>query len=227
MLHLPRYCLPPVLRKHVLMTGPSAPPLTLCLDFQVNSTDGWELEPELEDVEDTKSPHGNTPDDAESPATLTSKGGFNWDQKKGEFNIEWANLAAFETWRREEEQIYSIEFAVSTTQPRTSLYTQCQLFVCGHKASGGEVSYEKKNPDSERKIGTKKTGCSCHIWIKLYPHTSTVLGRYVAEHNHEIGFANIAYTRLSSGTQERIKAMLTQKVERHEIMSCQASPKKV
>ena len=227
MSRLPRYRLPPALRKHVLTTGLSAPPLTLCLDFQVNSTDGREPELEPEDVEDTESPCGNTPDDAESPATSTSKGSFNWDREKGEFNIEWANLAAFETWRREEEQMYSIEFAASTTQPRTSLYTRHQLFVCGREASRGEVSYEKKNPDSERKIGTKKTGCGCHIWIKLYPHTSTILGCYVAEHDHEIGFANITYTRLSGSARERIKAMLTQKVEHHEIVSCRAGPKKV
>ena len=188
------------------------------------NTDGRELEPGLEpeDVEGTKSSHGNTPDDAKSPATLTSKGSFNWDWEKGEFNLEWDNLAAFETWRWEEEQMYSIEFVASTTRPGTPLYSRRQLFVCGCKASGGEVPYEKKNPDSKRKIDTKKTGCGCHIWIKLYPHTSTVLGRYVAEHDHKIGFANIAYTRLSGSAREQIKSMLTQKVERHEIVSCRS-----
>ena len=80
------------------MTRLSALPLTLCLDFQVNSTDGREPELEPEDVEDTESPCGNTPDDAKSPATSTSKGSFNWNWEKGEFNIEWANLATFETW---------------------------------------------------------------------------------------------------------------------------------
>jgi len=67
----------------------------------------------------------------------------------------------------------------------------------------------------------KKTGCSCHIDIKQYPHTSTVLGRYIAKHDHEIGTANITYTHLSGATWERIKLMLTQKIERCEIVSCQ------
>ena len=217
---LPPYRLSSALRKHALATGPSAPPLTLCLDFQVNTTDGREPEPEPEDVEGTDSLRGNTPDDAESPETSTSKGSFNWDREKGEFNLEWANLAAFETWRREEEQMYSIEFVASTTRAGSPLYIRRQLFVCGREASGGQKPYEKKDPDSERKVGTKKTGCGCHIWIKLYPHTSTVLGRYIAEHDHEVGFANIAYLRLSGDAQERIKEMLTQNVKRHQIVSC-------
>jgi len=186
----------------------------------VNTTDGWEPEPEPEDVEDTKSSCGNTPDDAKNPATSTRQGSFNWDQEKGKFNIEWANLAAFETWCREEEQMYSIKFVASTSWAKSPLYTRRQLFVCGRKASRGPVPYAKKNSDCESKISPKKIGCSCHIWIKLYPHTSTVLGRYVAEHDHKIGVANIAYTCLSGSARKRIKAMLTQKVERPKIVSC-------
>jgi len=116
--------------------------------------------------------------------------------------------------------MYSIEFVTSTTQAKSPLYTWHQLFVCGHKASRGLKPYEKKNLDSKCKISTKKTGCGCHIWIKLYPHTSTVLGCYVVEHNHKISFANIAYTCLSGSAWEQIKAMLTQKVEGHKIVSC-------
>ena len=145
MLCLPKYHLPLALRKHVLATGLSAPPLTLCLDFQVNM-DGWEPEPgpEPEDVEGTKSSCGNTLDDAKPPATSTSKGSFNWDREKGKFNLEWDNLAAFETWHWEEEQMYSIKFVASTTQPGTPLYSWCQLFVCGRKASGGRCPMKRR-----------------------------------------------------------------------------------
>jgi hypothetical protein len=55
--------------------------------------------------------------------------------------------------------------------------------------------------------------------VKQYPHTSTVLGRYVTEHDHEIGAANIAYTRLSGAARERIKTMLIQKIAPREIVS--------
>jgi len=173
MLCLPPYHLPLALCKHLLVTRLSTLPLTVCLDFQVNTMDGQELEPDVEDIEISC---GNILDDAESPATSTHVGSFNWDQEKGGFNLEWANLAGFETWHWEEKWMYSIEFGASTTQAKSPLYTQCQLFVCGRKASRGLKPYEKKNLDSECKISTKKTGCGCHIWIKLYPHTSTILG---------------------------------------------------
>lgn len=212
---LPRYHLPPTSRE-VLAAGPSAPPLTLCLDFHMDTPD--EPEPEPDELESSQSSCGNTPDNAESPDTLRSKGSFNWDHEKGGFSLDWANLAEFDTWRQEEEHVYSIEFIASSTSSRSggALWSRCQLFVCRCKASGG---YVKKLPGRERKSGTRKSGCHCQIIIKQYPHTSTILGRYVAEHDHKVSFANIAYTYLSGAVRERIKAMLMQKIERHEIVS--------
>jgi hypothetical protein len=207
------------LREQLLVTGPSAPPLMLCLDSRVAH-----VEPEPVDMEgggeSSRGSSSDTSDNADSPdpETSRSKGSFNWDREKGGFNIEWANLAEFDMWRREEERIYSIELVGSTSRTGGKLWSRRQLYVCGREASGGGT-YEKKHPERERKIATKKSGCRCCITIKLYPHTSTVLGRYVAEHDHEIGFANIAYTRLSGASRERIKAMLTQKIDRYEIVS--------
>ena len=227
---LPCYRLPPTSRKHVLATRPSAPPLTLCLDLHVD-TDEPELEPvecessqssrginpdnaeslessqssrgstpdSAESMESPQGSRGNTPDDADTPETSRSKGSFNWDHEKGGFSLEWADLAEFFTWRQEEERVYSIEFIASSSRTRGTLWSRRQLFVCGREASGG---YVKKLPGRERKAGTRKTGCCCQIMIKQYPHTSTVLGRYIAEHDHEVGFANIAYTRLSSAARE-------------------------
>jgi hypothetical protein len=82
------------------------------------------------------------------------------------------------------------------------------------------MTYEKKYPERHHKIGTKKTGCGCHIIIKQYHHTPTVLGCYAAKHDHKIGAANIAYTCLSGTAWEQIKNMLTQKIDHHQIMSC-------
>ena len=119
-----------------------------------------------------------------------------------------------------EERASSVELVASTTRPDGKLYIQSQLFVCGRQDSGGGRTYQKKNPDRERKIPSKKTGCRCEILIKQYLHTSTVLGCYVADHNHEIGAANIAHTRLSGTTREQIKMMLVQTIDRQEIVSC-------
>ena len=197
-----RFRLSPASCKPVVATGPTAPPLTLRLDF--SSSVGS---------------RGDVPDNAESPATSRSVGSFNHDQELGGFSLEWANLAEFESWRRVEEHASSIELVASSTCTNGKLWSRSQKFVCGHQRSGGEKAYEKKHPGRERKIPSKKTGCRCQVFIKEYPHTSKVLGRYVADHDHEIGAANIAYTCLSGPTREQIKIMLTQTIDCSEIVS--------
>ena len=185
---------------HVVATGPAAPPLMLCLDFSASS-------------------HGNIPDNAKSPATLRSQGSFNYNRERGGFSLEWASLAKFDTWRRTEEHASSIELVASTTQTDRIHWSRWQKFVCGRQESGGRT-YKKKNPQRQRTLEPKKTGCGCYVIVKQYLHMSTLLGRYDPNHDHEIGAANIAYTCLSGTTWERIKMMLTQTIDRSEIMSC-------
>jgi len=167
-----------VSHEHVGMTRPSALLFEGCLDLRMD-----------------RCTCGNAPGNAECPATLRRQGSFNWDWENG-YILKWANLAKFELWRQEEEHIYSIELIASSTKAQGHLWSQHQLFVCGQEWSRGGM-YTKKHPDWERKIETKKLGCHCQVVIKSYPHTPTILGCYLAEHNHEIGSANIAYTRLS------------------------------
>jgi hypothetical protein len=203
MLFLPHFHLPPALCEHVVATRPSAlsEPFT-CLDFRV----------------DDGSLCGNIPD-AESLASSRRKRSFNWDREQGRFSLEWANYTEFEMWHQVEELASSIEFIVSTSQNNGILWSQWKLFICRHQDSEGGREYEKKYPERECKIRIRKSGCRCQIIIKQYHHTSTILGHYVAEHDHEIGAANITYTRLSSTTQEQIKIMVDQKIDCYEIVS--------
>jgi hypothetical protein len=153
------------------------------------------------------------------PATSRRAGSFNYDREHG-FPLEWSNLAEFHAWRREEELAYSIELIGSTVRDgkKNPLWMKKRLFVCSRQPSGGKSKYQKKFPDRQRKIESKKSGCHCKIWIKLYYHTPIVLGRYETEHDHEIGLANIAYTRMSRGARDQIKNMLMQKVDPREIV---------
>ena len=159
-----------------------------------------------------------TPDNAGSPAASTKRGGFDWDREKGGFNLEWANLAEFEMWHQVEECASSIELIASSTWTGVN-YSRSQRFVCRRQYSGGRRKYQKKYPSRKCKIRNRKSGCRCHVLIKFYPHTPTILGHYIAEHNHKIGKANIAFTCLSGTTQERIKTMLTQKIDWDQIVS--------
>ncbi len=132
--------------------------------------------------------------------------------------MEWARPAKFEVWRREEELAYSIELIASSTVHGGKLWALKCVYVCSRQLSGGRSKYQKKIPDRQCKIDSKKMGCQCRIVIKYYPHTSAILGRYVSKHDHEIGLVNIAYTQMSQVVREKIKYKLSQKIDPREIV---------
>jgi hypothetical protein len=99
-----------------------------------------------------------------------------------------------------------------------ALWTEKHYYVCSCGHSGGASKFQKKHPKRQRKIESKKTGCRCKLLIKLYPHTSNILGCYQDEHNHEISIANIAYMCMSHTAWEQIKSMLEQKIDPREIV---------
>jgi hypothetical protein len=159
----------------------------------------------------------NGPEHSETPATSKRKGSFNWDRENG-WALKWASIAEFEAWLKDEQLAKSIEFILSSTKPGKWLSTQKRTYVCSRQMSGGQKKYEKKHPDWQRKIDSKKIGCRCQIEIKCYPHTLTILGRYAEEHDHKIQLANVAYTHLSQAARDQIKIMLKQKVDQKEIV---------
>jgi len=161
---------------------------------------------------------GVIPEAAETPANSTKKGSFHYDWVRSGYPMEWAGPAEFEAWHREEELAYSIELIASSTLHGENLWTLKRVYVCSHQLSGGRSKYERKFPDRQRKIGSKKTGCRCRIVVKYYPHTSAILGRYASEHDHEIGLANIAYTRMSRVAREEIKYKLALKIDPRKIV---------
>ena len=132
--------------------------------------------------------------------------------------MKWAGIAEFKAWLKEEQLSKLIEFALSSTKTGTWLWTTKRTYICSRQMSGGKKVYEKKHSDWQCKLDSKKTGCRCHIEIKYYPHTLTILGHYKEEHDHEIRLANIAYTHLSQAACDQIKVMLKQKVDPKEIV---------
>jgi hypothetical protein len=169
-------------------------------------------------VRSTERPSDDPPETMETPATLTRRGSFNYDWERGKYPMEWSDLTTFNAWRREEELCYSIELILSVVKHGGPLWTKRQVYICSRQMSGGQKKYEKKNPGWHHKIDSKKTGCHCHIAIKLYPNTDTILGNYTNTHDHEIGSDNIAYMRMLGVAREQIKSMLVQKVDQKEIV---------
>jgi len=104
--------------------------------------------------------------------------------------MEWASPAEFEAWHREEELAYSIELILSNTVHGGKLWTLKQTYIYSRQPSRGPKKYQKKFPDRQQKIKSKKTGCWCCIIIKSYPHTSAILGCYVSKHDHQTGLVS-------------------------------------
>ena len=153
----------------------------------------------------------------EDLATSRKKGSFYSDKKGKYYTLEWPSFAEFNTWCWAEELGNSIELRKSSIWTGGALWTLRRLFRCGRHDNGSNKS---NITNSKRKqVESKKIGCPCHIVIKVYPHTSTILGRYVKEHNHELRRANIKHTDVSNETREQVKTLLECKVDRWQIMS--------
>ena len=199
--------------------GPSATgaPLMLCLDLDKTQGNAGPAG-SGEFLVSSDSLDNDIPDVTKTPANSMRKGSFNYDREKGGFAHEWSSLAKFDAWRRQEELTYSIELVTAWTGPGGRLFTQKKIYCCSRQQTGGDRHYQKKFPDQYQKIESKKTGCRCQLTIKLYPHTQTILGRYEADHDHELGLANIAYTWISRAAREQINVMLEQRVHRNEIV---------
>jgi hypothetical protein len=197
--------------------GPNvaAVPLESCLDLGLSAGNVPEESAPETVLDRTEMP-------SETPANSRKMGSFTYDREKGGYVQEWESLDDFYAWRRQEEQAFSIELILSRTSRPTGnsppLFTQKREYRCSRQHTRGVSKYEKKHPDRAQKIESKKTGCRCQIFIKLYPHTGIVLGRYDADHDHELGSANIAYTRMSHAAREKINSMLEQKMEQKEIV---------
>lgn len=195
-----------------------------------------------------------TPSSKETPPPLYS---YKSDCKHPHWNREWNSLDEFEEWKRGEEERHCIEFRIQETRkPAESskhLYSWRREYRCGRRGTGsGGKKYEKKFPDRERKIETKRVsrqasrrvrtlgtrsyasftyrqleeGCPCTLTIKTYPDTKRVVGRYVDEHSHETGGSNVKYTRIPTHIRESIAQMLRNKVNPEHIVSPALFPAK-
>jgi len=193
----------------------SVPPAKLCLDLGLVQSN---VPATSEQSTCAGHPSDNPLVTAETPATSTRRGSFNYDWERGDYPMEWSDLAAFNAWCQEEELRCSIELILAVIKHRGPLWTERRVYVCSRQMSRGRKNYEKKNLGWHRKINSKKTGCHCCVTIKLYPHTDTILGNYINTHDHEISTGNIAYTQMSGVAWEQIRSMLVQRVDHKEIV---------
>ncbi|SRR6266702_2488249 len=158
---------------------------------------------------------------AQDPATSTGRGSFtsDWNSR---YPHKWPNMEAFHEWCWSEECAHTIEFTVAKVKHGTktlgrTLLTTKHVYRCTCQRIGQKAD-QNKHSEWQHKVPRKGMGCLCQIIIKHYPHTPIVLGRYVTEHNHELGTGNMMYMHLSDGAWEQMRSLLIQKVDTWEIV---------
>ncbi|KAJ7361512.1 hypothetical protein DFH08DRAFT_376519 [Mycena albidolilacea] len=118
------------------------------------------------------------------------------------YTLVFPNLDAFNEWRLKEEEDQMVEFVKGDTHgskavpPRFKDHTK---LVCARHSRSGRKKYVKKHPDRVRKVPSRKLegegGCRASISYKTYFDTEEVRACYVSQHSHEIGLANLPFTR--------------------------------
>ncbi|KAJ7636454.1 hypothetical protein FB45DRAFT_742753 [Roridomyces roridus] len=117
-----------------------------------------------------------------------------------------------------EEANKSIQFGSNGTVTKLPQYEAKTRYVCTRGGTGGKKAYIRTAPKRARKIASKRTECGCSLTVKRYPGRTTVLGRYIEDHDHPLGRENLPYTRIPKETREFIAGMLRLKVSSEKIL---------
>lgn len=182
---------------------------TVSTELQSNSTFSFQL----------SVPHAPSLPTSPEPAP-PKLGGYKYDIAQGKHNMEWLNWDEMCLWVAKEEAEKIIELRVRNVKQNERsdiMWQEKHYFMCAREGTGGDSKYAKTT-ERGRKIPTKWMGCTCPFTITTYPDRPTVLGKYRADHSHDIGSANIHFTRLSKGTRVQIAAMLRKHMPHDEIV---------
>ncbi|KAL0578491.1 hypothetical protein V5O48_003484 [Marasmius crinis-equi] len=153
-------------------------------------------------------PYGNHPqvqDDTDANPNNLSKLAQRAPYGSGDtddgYTLIFPNLDAFHEWRKKEEDAQMVEFVKGDTHgskavpPRFKEHTK---LVCARHSRSGRKKYVKKHPERVRKVPSRKIegqGCPASISFKTYFDTEEVRACYVSQHSHEVGLANLPFTR--------------------------------
>ncbi|KAH9173877.1 hypothetical protein EDB89DRAFT_2068386 [Lactarius sanguifluus] len=144
------------------------------------------------------------------PATLRLCGSITYDRENG-YDLEWESIDEFHQWRENEQQAHGIELRLAQTvlSHGSAVYTVSRLYVCACQGTGGDTGYQRKTDRKSRKEHKRlDAGCPCQVKIKIYPHTSTILGRYAPDHSHPTGKDNLKHIRIWVPAREHIMVLI-------------------
>ncbi|KAG8858801.1 hypothetical protein FRB91_009302 [Serendipita sp. 411] len=122
------------------------------------------------------------------------------DQDEG-FTLQFANLDAFHAWKEETEKADCVDYFkvdAHTSKAVPPRFKEHVKLSCSRHTRVGQKKYIKKFPDRTRKTPSKKiegVGCPSTISYKTYHDSPMIRVNYVSNHSHDIGPANLPYTK--------------------------------
>ncbi|KAI0784987.1 hypothetical protein C8Q75DRAFT_340155 [Abortiporus biennis] len=131
----------------------------------------------------------------------SKKGPYGSGDADDGYTLIFPSMEAFQQWRLKEEEEKMVEFVKGDTHgskavpPRFKDHTK---LVCARHSRSGRKKYVKKYPDRVRKVPSRKLdgqGCPASISYKTYFDSDEVRACYISEHSHEIGLANLPFTK--------------------------------
>ncbi|GJJ09773.1 hypothetical protein Clacol_003997 [Clathrus columnatus] len=165
----------------------------------------------------TSNPHdvNNTPGSSStrSPGSLR-KPAYGSGEPDDGYTLVFTNMEEFQSWRAREEEEKTVEFVKGDTHgskavpPRFKDHTK---LVCARHTRSGRKKYVKKYPERQRKLPSRKIegdGCPASISYKTFYHTEEVRACYNDKHSHEIGEANLLFTRRGRKAAQDTKGKL-------------------
>jgi len=143
---------------------------------------------------------GGTPGPS-SASIVPPKPAYGSGEPDDGYTLVFGSLAEFQAWKEQEEEEKVVEFVKGDTHgskavpPRFKDHTK---LVCARHTRSGRKKYVKKYPERQRKLPSRKIegeGCPASISYKTFYHTEEVRACYNDKHSHEIGEANLLFTR--------------------------------
>ncbi|CAK5284599.1 unnamed protein product [Mycena citricolor] len=150
-------------------------------------------------------------------------GSYEADVASGQYTLCWGTVAELEEWIKAEERKLCVNLplkeVVRNKNKQNHEWIQKRVYTCGRMPTGGKKIDDKKFPDQQRRIETKRLYCPCRLVAKQYPHTTIILGRYEADHSHPTGPRNLIYTCIPDEARVLIKHLLRDGMQPHLVLS--------
>ncbi|KAI0068180.1 hypothetical protein BV25DRAFT_529986 [Artomyces pyxidatus] len=146
---------------------------------------------------------GTTPPVSDGAIRGAGRGPYGSGDMDDGYTLVFESMDAFQAWRAKEEEEKIVEFVKGDTHGSKAVpprFKDHVKLVCARHSRSGRKKYVKKFPDRVRKVPSRKLegrGCSASMSYKTYFDTPEirVCCEYVSQHSHEIGLANLPFTR--------------------------------